>query len=219
MTKLIESIENYLNQQDYGSGITQTFLLPRNMKMALLSRIFTLEAKVKELEERVECKQEDCEFWKLQDRNWHKDLEQANSRIKELESELSKWQAPHEDADLQFMKEQSRQSSLAAQQAYINALEWRVKHLESDLKLNASMLAKQSDLAREAETERDGFKNGQEQLQQMVSDFMDVNAKWVRKIKKLWDAIDKHEKFARSHNKVVPLVDEKLYQTRKEVTK
>jgi hypothetical protein len=26
MTKLIEDIENYLNQQDYGSVITQTFL-------------------------------------------------------------------------------------------------------------------------------------------------------------------------------------------------
>jgi len=50
MTKLIEDIENYLNQQDYGSVITQTFLLPRNMKIALLSRISTLEARVKELE-------------------------------------------------------------------------------------------------------------------------------------------------------------------------
>jgi len=53
------------------------------------------------------------------------------SHIAQLESQLSKWTAEHEDQELQWMKEQSQQSSLGAKQAYINALEWRVKHLES----------------------------------------------------------------------------------------
>ncbi len=39
--------------------------------------------------------------------------------------------------------------------SHISTLEEKVKELESDLKLNASMLAKQCDLAREAENERD----------------------------------------------------------------
>jgi cell division protein FtsB len=55
-------------------------------------------------------------------------------KVVELEGELSKWKAPHEDSELQEMKEQSQQSSLSAKQAYINALEWRVKHLERNVK-------------------------------------------------------------------------------------
>jgi len=35
------------------------------------------------------------------------------------------------------------------------------------------------------EEERDGFKNGQLQLQKMVSDLMDVNAKWANKVREL----------------------------------
>lgn len=39
----------------------------------------------------------------------------------------------------------------------------------------------------------------------------------LSRIKKLEDAIDKHEVFKRGHEKVVALEDEQLYQTRKEV--
>jgi predicted RNase H-like nuclease (RuvC/YqgF family) len=60
-------------------------------------------------------------------------IEKLNINIKGLEGELSRWLAPHDDSDLQEMKEQSDQPSLAAKQAYINALEWRVKHLEAEL--------------------------------------------------------------------------------------
>jgi chromosome segregation ATPase len=55
------------------------------------------------------------------------------SEVKRLQSELSKWTATHEDSNLQDMKEQSDQKSLSAKQAYINALEWRVKHLEKEI--------------------------------------------------------------------------------------
>ena len=38
---------------------------------------------------------------------------------------------------------------------------------------------------KELQDERDGYKNGQIQLQGMVSDLMDVNAKWAGKVKEL----------------------------------
>jgi hypothetical protein len=77
------------------------------------------------------------------------------------------------------------------------------KDLEFDLKLNASMLAKQCDLAREAEAER-------EHLSKLL---IEERIKVVKMI----DAISKHEKFKRTHDKVVALEYEELYQTKKEV--
>ena len=148
-----------------------------------------LEAKVKTIQEHANHLGEIITNQTMKRLELEETVERVTQEIKRLQSELSKWQAPHEDADLQFMKEQSEQYSLSAQQAYINALEWRVKHLEVDLKLNTSMLAKQSDLAREAETERDRLSN----------------------------AIGKHEKFIRSRNWVVSLEDEELYAHLKEV--
>ena len=38
---------------------------------------------------------------------------------------------------------------------------------------------------KELEDERDGFKNGQLQLQNMVNDLMDVNTKWANKVREL----------------------------------
>ena len=38
---------------------------------------------------------------------------------------------------------------------------------------------------KELQEERDGYKNGQIQLQAMVDDLMDVNAKWAEKVKEL----------------------------------
>jgi SMC interacting uncharacterized protein involved in chromosome segregation len=98
---------------------------------------------------------------------------------------------------------------------------------------------------KELQEERDGYKNGQIQLQGMVDDLMDVNAKWVGKVKeleaierlsrdsimsefdraeriesrlkKLEEAVDRHEIFKRAHVKIVALEDEELYQKRKEV--
>jgi len=46
---------------------------------------------------------------------------------------------------------------------------------------------------KELEEERDGYKNGQMQLQNMINDLMDVNAKWVGKVKELEKAIETHE--------------------------
>jgi predicted RecB family endonuclease len=43
---------------------------------------------------------------------------------------------------------------------------------------------------RELQEERDGYKNGQEQLQQMVSDLMDVNSKWAEKVKELEEGFE-----------------------------
>lgn len=62
------------------------------------------------------------------------DIQYLLSLLKKCQEELNKWTSPHEDSDLQWMKEQSNQSSLSAKQAYINALEWRVKHLEMEKK-------------------------------------------------------------------------------------
>jgi hypothetical protein len=81
--------------------------------------------------------------------------------------------------------------------------ESRIKELESDLKLNASMLAKQCDLAREAETEREHISK------LLIEERI--------KVVKLRDAINRHEKFKRTHNNIVALADEELYQTKKEI--
>ena len=85
----------------------------------------------------------------------------------------------------------------------VEEAEARIKELESDLQLNASMLSKQCDLAREAETERD-------HLSRLLIE------ERVRTVK-LRDAIGKHEKFIRSRNWVVSLEDEELYAYLKEV--
>jgi len=58
-----------------------------------------------------------------------KDLEAENRR---LQSELNKWARPYDNADLQVMKEQSDSKSLAAQQAYINALDWHYRHEQAE---------------------------------------------------------------------------------------
>jgi len=71
--------------------------------------------------------------------------------------------------------------------AHAKQAEARITELESDLKLNAKLLSRQCDLARDAETKRDRLSN----------------------------AIDKHESFKRTHEKVVALEDEELYVTRK----
>jgi hypothetical protein len=59
--------------------------------------------------------------------------DEKDARIKELKSELRKWMSPHEDEDLQFLKEQSDQSALSAKQAYINGLECKVKQQEKKI--------------------------------------------------------------------------------------
>jgi len=85
------------------------------------------------------------------------------------------------------------------------------------------MLAKQCDLAREAETR---FKELQgEMMSKSPKDrewcrgckLLDENNQALPFLKRLRHAIDKHEKFKRSHEKVVSLEDEELYQTRREV--
>jgi DNA repair exonuclease SbcCD ATPase subunit len=68
------------------------------------------------------------------DSEYSRDVQLGIDRIRELESELNKWKAPHEDNELREMKEQTNQSSLSAKQAYINALEWTLKHREAKIK-------------------------------------------------------------------------------------
>ena len=58
----------------------------------------------------------------------------ALAYAKGYKSELAKWISSHEDSELQRMKEQSQQPSLSAKQAYINALQWTLKHLELRVK-------------------------------------------------------------------------------------
>ena len=71
-----------------------------------------------------------------------------------LKAELGKWERKHDDADLQAMKEQARDTSLATKIAYINALEHHLQH---------------------ACTERDGYRNGQMQMQDINAKLIDAN--------------------------------------------
>ena len=80
-----------------------------------------------------------------------------------------------------------------------------------------SFISTLEEKVKDLQEESDGYKNGQEQLQQMVSDLMDVNSKWAKRVEKLEEAVDRHEIFKRVHEKVVALEDEELYQKRKEV--
>jgi hypothetical protein len=153
---------------------------------------------------------------------------------------------------------------------YMKTLLSKIKELETDDRSRSerfieigdkyeSLKFKVFDLEEKVKTlqeERDGYKNGQIQLQGMVDDLMDVNAKWVGKVKgleniktqpivplvyckehkticmpfkgelgcclesrlkRLQEAVDRHEIFKRAHEKVVSLEDEELYQKRKEV--
>lgn len=77
--------------------------------------------------------------------------------------------------------------------------ESRIRQLESELKEQKALIPWIGELAqarvriKELQEERDGYKNGQEQLQQMVSDLMDVNAKWAEKVRELEKGIAIHE--------------------------
>ncbi len=46
------------------------------------------------------------------------------AEVERLKVKLERWKIPHTIEELTEMKEQSNQPSLAAKQAYINALEW-----------------------------------------------------------------------------------------------
>lgn len=52
---------------------------------------------------------------------------------REVRSELAKWEKPHTESDLEEMRLQAQQPSLAAKQAYINALEWHLADLRREL--------------------------------------------------------------------------------------
>jgi len=99
-----------------------------------------------------------------------------------------------------------------AQYTYINPFK-AIEYMKTLLSHIHSLEEK----VKELQEERDGYKNGQIQLQEMVSDLMDVNAKWAKRVEKLEEAIDRHEIFKRTHEKVVALEDEELYQKRKEI--
>ena len=105
----------------------------------------------------------------------------------------------------------------------IATLENQVRELEVDVQIERKGCNKAIDVFLQAESrikelqeERDGYKNGQIQLQGMVNDLMDVNSKWAKRVEKLEEAVDRHEIFKRTHEKIVTLEDEALYQARKE---
>jgi hypothetical protein len=56
--------------------------------------------------------------------------EPLRAQLEKVEAELSKWKRPHDDADLEEMRLQAKgnSTSLAAMQAYINALEHHLQH-------------------------------------------------------------------------------------------
>lgn len=74
------------------------------------------------------------ELDKNQDENefLHDRISELEAKNKRLQSELNKWTRPYDNADLQVMKEQSDSKSLAAQQAYINALDWHYRHEQAE---------------------------------------------------------------------------------------
>ena len=72
---------------------------------------------------------------------------------------------------------------------------------------------------RELQEERDGYKNGQEQLQQMVSDLMDVNSKWAKRVERLEQAVDRHKANTTAPVQTIEAhkIDQELYKTRDEI--
>jgi DNA repair exonuclease SbcCD ATPase subunit len=95
------------------------------------------------------------------------------------------------------------EEALLNQRTHITNMVSTIIKLETDLKLNASMLAKQTDLAREAEmnaqhwyqkldeteAERDGFRNGQAQVQAMLDEVMESNKKMAQDLATLKEAV------------------------------
>ena len=81
----------------------------------------------------------------------------------------------------------------------IKELEARVEYKQEDCEF---WKLENNKLLREAETEREHFSK------ELIAERM--------RVVELRDAIDKHEKFKRTHEKVVALEDEELYSTRKE---
>jgi len=90
------------------------------VKHTVIEEINKAEAKIRELEERIQLAEAT--------------RDDALAYAKGYKSELIKWTSPHEDSELQEMKQQSQQASLSAKQAYINALEWAIKHREAKIK-------------------------------------------------------------------------------------
>ena len=59
------------------------------------------------------------------------EIEMLRRELAACRNELDKWQAAHTDVDLEEMRLQAQQPSLAAKQAYINALRWHVAASEA----------------------------------------------------------------------------------------
>lgn len=88
-------------------------------------------------------------------------IEQLSAKIKELEEELNTLQ-----------NHANNMGEIISNQTKIRI------GLEGELTVANEHI-------KQLEGERDGFRNGQLQLQNMVSDLMDVNAKWANKVKEL----------------------------------
>lgn len=97
--------------------------------------ISSLKERVKELEKALS-------YCINVDKESQQNITELEAENKLLQSELTKWLRPHDDSDLQFMKEQAADKSVAAKQAYINALEWHYKHAQADNKRLVEALEK-----------------------------------------------------------------------------
>jgi hypothetical protein len=84
----------------------------------------------------------------------------------------------------------------------VEQLSERIKELEGELDNETKWAKEYFDKWEKAESEREHL--SKEVIKERI------------KVVALTDAIDKHEKFKRSHEKVVSLQDEELYSTRKE---
>jgi len=103
--------------EEISTGIVEEYL---ELLKPFVQQIERLNIYIKELEEKIELAEAT--------------REDALAYAKGYKSELDKWTTPHDDSDLQEMKEQSQQLSWGAKQAYIDALEWTVKHREIRVK-------------------------------------------------------------------------------------
>jgi len=145
------------------------------------------------------------EKWWEQERNrFLSFISILEEKVKELEANIDdpEWCCTKHKAWLIDQAEEA-ESCLEAERKSVDELSLALQQSESRIK--------------ELQEERDGYKNGQIQLQGMVDDLMDVNSKWAKRVERLEEAIDRHEIFKRAHERVVALEDEALYQTRKEV--
>jgi len=104
-------------------------------------------------------------------------------RIKELEDFIT-WGYPSDHFDL-LVKVKELEEKLNTLQDHANGM-GEIIHNQTKIRIGLEgELTVANGQVKQLEDERNGFRNGQIQLQDMVSDLMDVNAKWANRVKEL----------------------------------